>query len=107
MFKRFLWRFLPRYGMKSYYSDRNTLKEHALSIYAVNGIIDSSIYYIDGPKQKSLRLHVAPRGDCGEKGKVLCYRRTNLGGYKYMGKHRKPKYTPKGTNCYQKGWTSI
>jgi len=96
MFKRIFWKFLPRYGMKKYYSRYPLIIEMALRIYRRDKYTSDSSYY-GGPNAKN-RIHIAPRGDCGARGKVLCYEEIH-GRWVYKGKHRRPKYISDGNLC--------
>jgi len=92
MFKQIFWKFLPRYGMKKKYDKLGKIENDVRTLFILNRFASSTSHMM-GYK----RLHIDPRGKCGNKGKVLCYRKSGYGVWTYQGKHKKAYI--EGMNC--------
>ena len=91
MFKQLFWKYLPRYGMKKTYDSFDRIENDVRTFFVLNKYA-SITSYIMGHNS----LHIAPRGNCGAKGKVLCYK-IDGSRWVYQGKHRKAYL--EGMNC--------
>ncbi len=84
MFKQLFWKFLPRYGMRKTYDSHDRIENDVRTLFILGSRFESTSSYMMGYD----RMHIAPRGDCGVRGKVLCYKIVGTN-WVYCGKHRK------------------
>lgn len=84
MFKQLFWKYLPRYGMKKVYYSFDSIGDDVRTLFMQGNRFSSASHHMMGYK----RIHVDPRGNCGVKGKVLCYERVGTS-WVCRGKHRK------------------
>lgn len=90
-----IWRFFTRYGMQPIYRTGDALVEDVKALYmsSFDRKHRQGMFY----SQSGTGFHIDPRGDCGNKGKVLCYKRV-YGVWQFSSKHERAKiYGP--TNC--------
>ena len=92
MFKQLFWKYLPRYGMKKSYDSHDRIENDVRTLFVLNKY-SSATSHMMGYK----RMHIDPRGKCGAKGKVLCYRKSIHNTWIYRGKHKKAYL--EGMNC--------
>jgi len=99
-----LWRLRPRWGMKKVYRNSDEMMLHVDQVYNAGDRLGCYASY-----RSKGRIHIDPRGKCGRvpynKGllggrylKVLCFKLTASGNWRYAGKHKKDKFG-NGGNC--------
>jgi len=92
MFKQIFWKFLPRYGMKRIYNGYSRVESDVRKLFILNRFNSTTSHMMT----HSDRLHIDPRGKCGARGKVLCYKR-GVDDWVCLGKHKKANIN--GMNC--------